>query len=85
MIMDNCSSLVYLPGGMNKKTCEYVSEMINLPLEEIMFMEMGSVIVFQSGKQPVIAPRYDTLSDPMYQMFIKTTEEDDRYDHWNIS
>lgn len=70
VILDNCSTLVYLPGGMNKKTCSYVSEMINLPLDEIMFMEMGNVVVFQSGKQPVIAPRYDTPGDPLYQKFI---------------
>lgn len=50
MILDNCSSLVYFPGGMNKKTCSYISEMINLPLEDIMFMEMGNVVVFQSEK-----------------------------------
>ncbi|MBQ8183785.1 MAG: type IV secretory system conjugative DNA transfer family protein [Clostridia bacterium] len=70
VILDNCSTLVYLPGGMNKKTCSYVSEMINLPLDEIMFMEMGNVVVFRSGKQPVIAPRYDTPGDPLYQKFI---------------
>lgn len=70
VILDNCSTLVYLPGGMNKKTCSYVSEMINLPLDEIMFMEMGNVVVFQSGKQPLIAPRYDTPADPLYQKFI---------------
>lgn len=38
VILDNCSVLAYLPGGMNKKTCAYISEMIDLPLEEIMFM-----------------------------------------------
>lgn len=72
VILDNCSTLVYLPGGMNKKTCSYVSEMINLPLDEIMFMEMGNVVVFQSGKQPMIAPRYDTPADPLYQKFISS-------------
>ena len=72
VILDNCSTLVYLPGGMNKKTCSYVSEMINLPLDEIMFMEMGNVVVFQSGKQPVIASRYDTPSDPLYKKFISS-------------
>ena len=70
VILDNCSTLVYLPGGM--KTCSYVSEMINLPLDEIMFMEMGNVVVFQSGKQPVIASRYDTPSDPLYKKFISS-------------
>ena len=70
VILDNCSSLVYLPGGMNKRTCSYISEMINLPLDEIMFMEMGRAVVFRSGKQPVIAPRYDTPSDPLYQKLM---------------
>ena len=70
VILDNCSSLVYLPGGMNKRTCSYISEMINLPLDEIMFMEMGRAVVFRSGKQPVIAARYDTPSDPLYQKLM---------------
>lgn len=74
VILDNCSSLVYLPGGMNKKTCAYISEMMNLPLDEIMFMETGNVVVFQSGKPPVIAPRYDTLADPAYQKFISYSD-----------
>lgn len=78
VILDNCSSLVYLPGGMNKKTCSYISEMINLPLDEIMFMEMGNVVVFQSGKQPIIAPRYDTPGDPLYQKFMISGRETDR-------
>ncbi len=71
VILDNCSVMAYLPGGMNKKTCSYVSEMINLPLEEIMFMKLGSVIIFQSGQRPKIVPRYPTLSDPMYQNFLE--------------
>lgn len=78
VILDNCSTLVYLPGGMNKKTCSYISEMINLPLDEIMFMEMGNVVVFQSGKQPIIAQRYDTPADPLYQKFIVSSKDTDR-------
>lgn len=78
VILDNCSTLVYLPGGMNKKTCSYISEMINLPLDEIMFMEMGNVVVFQSGKQPIIAQRYDTPADPLYQKFMASGKDTDR-------
>ena len=78
VILDNCSTLVYLPGGMNKKTCSYISEMINLPLDEIMFMEMGNVVVFQSGKQPIIAQRYDTPADPLYQKFMASGRDTDR-------
>ena len=78
VILDNCSSLVYLPGGMSKKTCSYISEMIGLPLEEILFMEMGKVIVFQSGKQPIISQRYDTFSDPLCQKFITSRATSDK-------
>lgn len=78
VILDNCSTLVYLPGGMNKKTCSYISEMINLPLDEIMFMEMGNVVVFQSGKQPIITQRYDTPADPLYQKFMASGKDTDR-------
>ena len=78
VIMDNCSCLVYFPGGMNKRTCSYVSEMINLPLDEIMFMEMGNVVVFQTGKKPLITQRYDTLADPLYYKFMGTEKNAER-------
>ena len=71
VILDNCSAMAYLPGGMNKKTCAYVSELLDLPLDSVMFMEMGNVIIFQTGKKPRIAPRYKTLDDPMYQKFLE--------------
>ena len=50
VILDNCAAMVYLPGGMNKKTCSYVSEMLDSPLESVMFMKLGNAIVFQSVK-----------------------------------
>ncbi len=71
VILDNCSVMVYFPGGMNKKTCQFVSEMVNLPLEDVMFMEMGNVVIFQSGKRPKVVPRYQTLQDPVYQEFLE--------------
>lgn len=71
----NCSTLVYLPGGMNKKTCSYISEMLNLPLDEIMFMGIGRAVVFRAGEKPVIAQRYDTLSDPLYQKLMDSARD----------
>lgn len=75
VILDNCSTLVYLPGGMNKKTCSYISEMLNLPLDEIMFMGIGRAVVFRAGEKPVIAQRYDTLSDPLYQKLMDSAKD----------
>lgn len=71
VILDNCSCMVYMPGGMNTRTCSFVSQMTDMPLEEVMFMELGSLIVCQSGKRPVVAKRYDTLSDPLYQEMME--------------
>lgn len=75
IILDNCSSLVYLPGGMNQQTASYVAKMLDWPLNDVMFMPMGKVIVFQSGQQPVVAPRYETLNDPLYQKLMSYGEE----------
>lgn len=77
VILDNCSTLIYLPGGMNKKTCEYIAEMIDYPLDQIMFMKMGNAVIFMSGKHPVIAPRYNTLSDPLYIELMNSDKEKD--------
>lgn len=75
VILDNCASLVYLPGGMNQQTAAYIAKMLDLPLNDVMFMPMGNVVVFQSGQQPVIAPRYETLKDPLYQKLMASGEE----------
>ncbi len=75
VILDNCASLVYLPGGMNQQTAAYIAKMLDLPLNDVMFMPMGNVVVFQSGQQPVIAPRYETLKDPLYQKLMAAGEE----------
>lgn len=75
VILDNCASLVYLPGGMNQQTASYIAKMLDLPLNDVMFMPMGNVVVFQSGQQPVIAPRYETLKDPLYQKLMAAGEE----------
>lgn len=75
VILDNCSSLVYLPGGMNQKTASYIAKMLDLPMNDVMFMPMGNAVVFRSGQQPVITPRYETLKDPLYKKLMAAGEE----------
>lgn len=77
IILDNCASLVYFPGGMNQQTASYIAKILDLPLNDVMFMPMGNVIVFRSGHQPVIAPRYETLKDPLYQKLMEAGEGKD--------
>lgn len=63
---------------MNKKTCEYIAEMIDYPLDQIMFMKMGNAVIFTSGKPPVIAPRYKTLLDPIYIAMMQNDKSIER-------
>lgn len=70
-ILDNCDSYVYL-GGMNLRTCENISRRVNLPLEDILYLPIDRVIVFQRGKRPIITRRYKIYEDELY----KATEAD---------
>lgn len=65
-ILNNCSTYVYFPGGMDRKTCRHVAERMNLPMEEVMYAPIGRVFIMQSGKKPVIKNRYDIFSDAKF-------------------
>ena len=36
-ILNNCSTYLYLPGGMDEQTCSSVSRRMNMPQEEVMY------------------------------------------------
>lgn len=65
-IINNCDTYVYL-GGMDLKTCRNISERLNAPLEDVLYMPIGQEFIFRRGQKPVICQRYRTLEDPVYQ------------------
>lgn len=65
-IMDNCDTTLFL-GSLNKDTCKYYAEMVNVPLEKILYMPLGNIIVIRRGAPPVIDKRYPTLEDKEYK------------------
>ena len=69
-ILNNCSSYVYFPGGMDRQTCKSVSERMNMPLEDVMYAPVGEVFIMRSGNKPVIKKRYDIFNDPCYQEMV---------------
>ncbi|MCF0113967.1 MAG: type IV secretory system conjugative DNA transfer family protein, partial [Erysipelotrichaceae bacterium] len=69
-IMDNCDNYVFL-GGNNYDTAKNISLKLNVPLEDILYMPIGQVIVFRRGQKPIITKRYDVLADPLYQSLKK--------------
>jgi len=65
-ITDNCDTTLFL-GSLNKETCKYYAEMINVPLEKVLYMPLGNVIVIRRGSPPSIDKRYPTLEDKEYK------------------
>ena len=74
-LLDNCSAYVYFPGGMDIATCENIARKLDAPLSDVMFAPVGKVIVMQSGKKPMIVPRYNTLESKEYQEFLRISKQ----------
>lgn len=73
-IIDNCDTYVYM-GGMNLKTCRNISERLNLPLDEVLYMPLGNEVIFRRGQRPIITQRYDVLHDKAYQKITQDYEK----------
>ena len=65
-IINNCDTYVYM-GGMDLSTCRKISERLNAPLEDVLYMPIGEEIIFRRGSRPVKTQRYDVLKNEMYQ------------------
>ena len=69
-IIDNCDSYVFF-GGNNYGTARTLSLKLNVPLEEILYLPVGQIIVFRRGQKPVYSTRYDIYNDEFYQKIIQ--------------
>ncbi len=65
-IINNCDRYIYM-GGMDLETSKNIAERIGKPVTEVLYMPIGSEIVFQRGQQPVVTTRYPITKDPLYQ------------------
>ena len=73
-ILNCCDTYVYL-GGMDLATGRNISERLNLPLEEVLYMPVGQVVVFRRGQKPIVTKRYDVLNDKEYKRITKEYED----------
>ena len=73
-IIDNCDTYVYM-GGMNLQTCRSISERLNIPLEDVLYMPIGQEIIFRRGQKPIITQRYDTFSNSDYKAVTRQYEK----------
>lgn len=77
-IINNCDTYLYM-GGMDLRTGRSISERLNVPLDEVLYMPIGQEYVFRRGQKPVVTLRYDICKDKRYQDITKEYEgEKDR-------
>ncbi|MDE6776712.1 MAG: type IV secretory system conjugative DNA transfer family protein [Oscillospiraceae bacterium] len=70
-IINNCDTYVYM-GGMDLRTCRNISERLNVPLDEVLYMPLGQEVIFRRGQKPIITQRYNVLTDKTY---LEITEQ----------
>jgi len=73
-IINNCDSYLYM-GGMDLKTCRSMSERINLPLDEVLYMPIGREFIFRRGQRPIITSRYNVLNNDLYKEITEAYEK----------
>lgn len=74
-IINNCDTYLYL-GGMDLKTGRSISERLNVPLEEVLYMPIGQEYIFRRGQKPIVTTRYDILQNKMYQRITRQYENE---------
>mgnify|MGYP005931857113 FL=1 len=73
-IIDNCDSYVFF-GGNNYETARSLSLKLNVPLDEILYLPVGQIVVFRRGQRPVFSTRFDTFNDEFYQKITQAQEK----------
>lgn len=69
-IINNCDTYVYM-GSNDLSTARTISEKINLPLEDVLYMPLSQLFVFRRGQRPIITKRYDVEKNPQYRRVIE--------------
>lgn len=73
-IINNSDTYVYL-GGIDLQTARSVSQRVNKPLEDVLYMPVGKEYIFRRGQRPIDTARYDILGDREYQELMQAERE----------
>lgn len=73
-IINNCDTYLYM-GGMDLKTGNSISERMNVPLEEVLYMPIGQEYIFRRGQKPIVTRRYDIMRNELYRNITKKYEQ----------
>ena len=72
-IINNCDTYLYM-GGMDLKTGRSISERLNVPLEDVLYMPIGQEYIFRRGQRPIVTSRYDILENELYKRITRQYE-----------
>lgn len=78
-IINNSDTYIYL-GGMDLYTARSVSERLNIPVEEVLYMPIGKEYIFRRGQKPMITKRYDIQNDKEYKKLLDLKKEREELD-----
>ena len=73
-IINNCDTYLYM-GGMDLKTGRSISERLNVPLEDVLYMPIGQEYIFRRGQRPIVTTRYNITKDEQYRQITKDYEK----------
>lgn len=73
-IINNCDTIVFL-GSMDLDTARSISVRANRPLEDVLYMPIGSEIIFRRGMKPIFTKRYNIFQNEMYKKVTAAYEK----------
>lgn len=73
-IINNCDTYLYM-GGMDLKTGRSISERLNVPLEDVLYMPIGQEYIFRRGQRPIVTTRYNITRDEQYRQITEEYEK----------
>lgn len=73
-IINNCDTYVFM-GSMDLRTARNISERLNAPIEDVLYMPIGQEFVFRRGQRPIVTQRYSILNDVEYQKITAEYEK----------
>lgn len=73
-IINNMDTIVFM-GSMDLETGRSISMRANRPLEDILYMPIGSEIIFRRGMKPIFTKRYNIFQNEMYKKVTAAYEK----------
>ena len=69
-IRNNCDTYLFL-GSNDLKTAKNISEKLNVPLDEVLYIPLGKAVLFRRGHKPIITKRYNIKNNELYKEVTK--------------